>query len=278
MSYCFAVSTSQSQDDFQGKALQIKRGFMVGLHFLKQRDVPTWVKNAQLHKQGDLNSSFEELGNMIGEIVACKMTGTTEPVLNYPEHSITSAANWNYVFVKRCIAEFFGSKKPDLFETQDSSIYDDVEKVLIKGFQTHKDDIASAKKDSKAYINGLNLSPVLGKIRESLNNGDWRMHMPPPPPPGTDKPRHKFGKFFGIEPFKVFPSLRLRASLPQDIQNWWQPAPPLPPQRDQANGKCSGGKCHGHFGGPHHGPEAYWFEEWLPDNAKKKCMKSPFPK
>ena len=100
MSYCFAVSTSQSQDDFQGKALQIKRGFMVGLHFLKQRDVPTWVKNAQLHKQGDLNSSFEELGNMIGEIVACKMTGTTEPVLNYPEHSITSAANWNYVFVK----------------------------------------------------------------------------------------------------------------------------------------------------------------------------------
>ena len=66
-----------------------------------------------------------------------------------------------------------------MFETQDSSIYDDVEKVLIKGFQTHKDDIASAKKDSKAYINGLNLSPVLGKIRESLNNGDWRMHMPP---------------------------------------------------------------------------------------------------
>ena len=100
----------------------------------------------------------------------------------------------------------------------------------------------------------MKLSPVIAKIKKSLENGDWEMHMPPPPP-GMEQHHRKFGEFFGISPFKVFPSLRLRANLPQDIQNWWIPAPP--PHRDQANGKCSGGKCHGHFGpppgGPHHG-------------------------
>lgn len=201
------------------RAVNILKGYEVALNqFLyKRQDIPDWVKNKKCKNGDNLESSFDEIGKILGEVWACLCTGQKPEVMQYSsrdqnEKSEWTSANWNYIVMKEAVTSSFQN------ESSISSVLNAPtwKQQIVKNYgQDYAIKINTAIRDDRIYVNGLKLDGIIDALRS---------YTPTNSVPGRQPPGHH--EFFGIEPFVLFPAPATWTGMDTQAQSWWKPEPP----------------------------------------------------
>lgn len=236
------------------RAVNILKGYEVALNqFLyKRQDVQDWVKNKKCKNGDNLESSFDEIGKILGEVWACLCTGQKPEVMQYSsrdqnEKSEWTPANWNYIVMKEAVTSSFQNESSISSVLNDPRWKNQIEKNYGKDYAIK---INAAIRDDRIYVNGLKLDGIIDALRSYTPTSPFPRQQPPGP-----------HEFFGIDPFVLFPAPSVYDTSDRQTKGWWNPPPPRPPR-----GQRPPGPRFGPPPPPHGAPPACW-----------KCKRVPPP-